>query len=320
MKRYFDTQIIDAQIAADYGIEGYEKLCKKTGEELQKVYNYLFENSLTYQQERDNQLNTNIDEEFFTFIQHVFSICDETPLLETESTIQYPDLYSAKKRKDSEIYNFINAVYHSELPSHETDVVDTDNFKIFHPSFIKKIRVGAGNIVVYNDFMDDRRKMVLERFDNVRDLIFTAGRAVELIDRPLDSKYSNALNVMNYFMRSRSAKYLTGFEGDKQERIAFDNIIYGVRKYARAINDMTVEEFNSLNSSIKAELLDMVDRILGYSLARMNNISLQTLVDGNIMDGSGANLESIGTSYAEVENAFTQASDELKGHPYTIKK
>ena len=321
MKKYIERRLNEAKIAAFYGVDGYEKIGKKNQEELEKVHAYLFDSSnVEYLQDRLSQLDRMVDAEYFDFIKRIYAICLTNPLLETESTLSYPDLCSMKKEKSSDIINFVNMVFSSEYPTLPYNIVDKFNFKIFSPSFIKRIKTGSGTIVVFRDFDTKERIMVLERFNNVRDFIYSAGSAVELLERPINEKYSSALNVMKYFMRSRSAAYMTTIEAQKQERIAFDNIVYGARHYAEALSDMSVEEFNALPVHVKVDILDIVDRVVGYCLAQSNNISLQTLVFGDIMKDSGANLASIGTSYDEVEQTFTKVSDDLKSHAYTLKK
>ena len=72
MKRYFDGKMIDAQIGADYGVEGTEVLGKLALEEMQPIVDYLNGENPEYDADRCKALETKIDKVLFAFIKRVF--------------------------------------------------------------------------------------------------------------------------------------------------------------------------------------------------------------------------------------------------------
>ena len=314
MKYFFNERIKRAQEASlnGFGNEDYN--------ETVAAYNFLTSNKTNFMDEKMSAIDMTVSEEFFVFMQRLFDICSETPLLETESSLEFPDLLTSKRRSDSDIRKFVNTVYGQEVKSDET-YVDDSNFQIFHANFAKRIRFGHGTIAVYRDFTFNKRIMVLERFNTIRDLIYPASYAAELLDRPMNEVYSNKVNVMKNFMKMRATDYIYDPDGEvlKHKRITFDNIVYGARKYSKALNSMTCEEFNHLPVRARTNILDITDRIIGYVLASDPDIKLRTLINSDIMNGSEANLESIGSSLNSIERGLRDASDELKLHSYTLR-
>jgi hypothetical protein len=323
MKRFLDEKINEAKFAKNYGVDGYEVVGKKNLEEMQSVYDLYFNpNQSTFLDDKYIVLDTKIDEDYFAFIQRLLTICANTPLLETEATINYPDLYSTKKMSNDDIYRFVNTVHRTENPSLSDNLVSINNFRIFRSSFFNKIKTNRGKAVVYRNHIDGRKEMLLVRDDTIRDFLSSTGNAVELYQQ-VDDKYSHALNVMKYFMKNRAVSYWQGNEANKQQLIEFDNIVYHSRSYANAINNMTLEEFNALPAAARINILELIDKTLGYALSFNRSINLQTLMKSDIMTGSGANLESIDSSYEEVEGYITNASNKLlerASHEFTRKK
>ena len=233
-----------------------------------------------------------IDSEEKSFIDNVIKLYAQMPLLETESTKEYPTLRSTKSISADDIEQFILDLYQEEI-GHEK--ISKDQIVILTPRR-KPLILDSGKCIVYNGI--DKPRLVMERYFSVRELIIPASDGVKLISEFSQSPYSTSTDIAKAYMEYKAIMNLrdTGLarEASKYLDIAEDQMILKARHYASKTMQM-----DKLSDDYRAQIFNLVNQIIGFNLAQHNNISLGKLATLS-KHNKPFSMSDLNTSYDEL--------------------
>lgn len=236
-----------------------------------------------------------ISDELFAFIKAIIQIYAEMPLLETESTMEYPVLCSTKKLGHNQLRNFYNSLYDKEYGESN---FSEDNTKIVEPSLYRSLTFASGTCYVYHSLQGP--KMVIEREHSIRDLVVPSREGIMMIDEFSNQPYNSLMDVAKYYMEYQALKKLEdtslSTEAKKYSAITIDNQILLARMYKRKLDEGT-----DLSQVDIAKLINYINQVIGYNLARHNHASLSSLTTPTYLTSEGTiNLPEMNSSYQEI--------------------
>lgn len=245
------------------------------------IQNDLFINKKsTYKYTKLINLGTmNPNQELLELIQQLVNIYADMPLLETESSIDYPTLNTIKDKKIDVMLKFWNYVYTSEIPKLEMPLFTFRNVDIIDCSAIKRIFIN-GKCMVYHSFKLQQPKLILKKFYTIKDFINPCGAGILMLPNINCLDYNNTINIMQHYMRAKSLQMYHEFnsrEVDKLNLLINDNLIYE----ARTMKKMLSFGWDNLSLFYKGKILDFTNQIIGMQLSERNDITLEQLLPQN---------------------------------------
>lgn len=197
--------------------------------------------------------DSSVDEEFMNFATELINILSSMPLLETESTIQYPNLRNTKKVSNAQIIEFWNQIFKQETSA--TLFTEHNTFFI-RPSFIKRLYYTGGGFTIYNDYLAGAKTLILHKSDTPRD--FINPYFIQMSDYIKRGNYSN---ILGYYMQGKSIQALPK-DGLDLTYIYYDRLVFKAR-----ILKSYIEQGN-LSAAKRLEIINLADEVIGLILSK----------------------------------------------------
>lgn len=240
----------------------------------------------------------NPNQELLELIQQLIDIYADMPLLETESSIDYPTLKTTKVHTDVMV-NFWNHVYTSEISKMKLPLFTSDNVDIINCSAIKRIFIN-GECMVYHSFKLQKSKLILKKYYTIKDFIIPCETGILMLPNINCLDYNNTINIMQYYMRAKSLQMYHEFnsrEADKLNLLINDNLIYEARTMKKMLN----LGWDNLSLFSKGKILDFTNQIIGMQLSERNDITLEQLLSQNNSNfDKSYSLELLNSSHNEI--------------------
>lgn len=236
---------------------------------------------------------TNPSQELLELIQQLVDIYADMPLLETESSIEYPTLKTIKEDTDI-MLNFWNHVYNSEMPKMKMPLFTANNVNIINSSVIKRI-FSNGECMIYHSFKLQKQKLILKKSYTIKDFVIPCKAGILMLPNINDLDYNNTINIMQYYMQAKSLQLYNEFnsrEADKLNLLINDSLIYEARTMKKILNS----GWDNLSIFYKGKILDFTNQIIGMQLSEKNNIRLEYLLSKKALSCDNSNSEIIENS------------------------
>ncbi len=281
---------------------------KLTCDNLEVIYNYLYgknEQGLEAMELIENG-NFPVSEEFFSFIKEIIKTYSKLPLLETESTIEYPSLNKRKFNK-YEIIEFLNYLYDQEdINANFT----CNDILVFNPSLSRRLTFRSGDCVFYLNSLRNERKLILEKYNSINDLIIPSAKSIQLITGNMDINS----DLCQHFMSSRAImqkEMLHTHSDDKKLTILNnDGLIVSARSlllYLERINlNIDNVKWEDVNTNYKARIIHFINKVVGFALANNPNITLLDLLESKVYGEDEVQLDKLNSSYDEIKDTVKQ--------------
>jgi hypothetical protein len=236
----------------------------------------------------------NIADDFIKFVLAIANEYAKYPLSETESSKKIPYLPTRKYITNEEIITFLNEIYNDELKSKNIIRFNEGNIRIFQNSFLHKKFTKL--CVPYHNYHELYSILILNKYDNVNNLIIPASKAIELLPEIQFRSYDNIINIMTYYMKYRAmAKIRDEYnqvDAINYYRMSFERLIIDARQIILMFRN---KKWNELSNYQQSCVLNFIDNALGAYIADNENISLKDMVNiigenGNIFDMDSFNL------------------------------
>lgn len=215
-------------------------------------------------------------QEFIELVTQLMDIYANMPLLETESSIEYPTLSSYKAKNMNNLLRFWNYVFQNELSTLNMPLFTLKNVEFINCSAIKRIFT-SGKCMVYNSFKLQQPKLILKRFYNIKDFITPCGNGIMMMSNINQINNREIINTLQYYIKSRALQIyqeINSKEAYKLHLINNDNLVYDARILRRLMNS----GWDNLSLFHKGKLLDFVNNIMGTLLSEQDNVTLDSLL------------------------------------------
>lgn len=269
-----------------------KKLIKKTEpnteqyNNLEKSKNYIL--SIINNEKIEKDVSFNIYE-FKDLLYMFINTYSDMKLLDTEFPLDYPMLPSKKIQID-EILKFINLLYYDEIPESYCTTISSNDIKIFSNSVIKSL-IKEGNCVVYKRFYKNETIILLDSYNNIKDLIIPAYKSIDIMPYLyFDDYYSQKKDLISNYLKFRAINKLKNTKYSKEaidyELIIRDSLIIASRAYKKYLNleeEINIEDYN--------QLINYLNTVLALELSKNCNITLAELTNASYLDILKQNTE-----------------------------
>lgn len=241
----------------------------------------------------------NSNQELLGWMQQLVDIYADMPLLETESSIDYPTLKTTKREEIDVMLGFWNRVYMSETSMLKMPLFTFNNVDIIKCPTIKRIFIN-GKCMVYHSFKLQQPKLLLKKYYTIKDFISPCGDGILMLPNISYLNYNNSINMMQHYMKAKSLQMYSKIDSRESNKLTLlinDNLIYEARLMRKMLN----LGWNNLSLFYKGKILDFTNHIIGIQLSEKNNITLDMLLSQN---NSGLEndykLKSLNSSHDEI--------------------
>lgn len=269
-----------------------KKLIKKTEpnteqyNNLEKSKKYIL--SIINNEKIEKDVSFNIYE-FKDLLYMFINAYSDMKLLDTEFPLDYPMLPSKKIQID-EILEFINSLYYDEIPESYCTTISSNDIKIFPNSVIKSL-IKEGNCVVYKKFYKNETIILLDSYNNIKDLIIPAYKSIDIMPYLYyDDYYSQKKDLISNYLKFRAINKLKNTKYSKEaidyELIIRDSLIIASRAYKKYLNleeEINIEDYN--------QLINYLNTVLALELSKNCNITLAELTNASYLDILKQNTE-----------------------------
>lgn len=322
MRKFLLNEIENSKIALEQATESKVKSDGElTCDNLQVIYNYLYgknEQGLESMELIENG-NYPVSDEFFSFIKEIVKTYSKLPLLETECTIEYPTL-SKRSFNKYEILEFLNLLYEQE----DVDInFSLNNILVFNPSLSRRLTFRNGECIFYLNSLKNERKLILEKYNTVRDIIIPSSKGIQLITGNMDINS----DLCQHFMGNRAIMQsdLVQANSSKKKLIMLNNddLVINARSlllYLERINpNIDSIKWEAVNTNYKARIIHFINKVIGTALSYNPNITLSDLLEEKVYGEQDIQLDKLNTSYDDIKETVKEKTYYLE-NSYHIDK
>ena len=248
----------------------------------------------------NNLFNIKIDDNLFNFIMTIVNEYANIPLLEIESSIEYPVL-SKMNISDNYLLYYPNKILKEQGITEL--FLSRENFKIFEISTFNRLKMYE-RAILYNRYYTNESFILLNKYYSVIDLIEPIKTTILLLNY---NNYNNSSHILRYFIEHKALNYLidnNNIDSINYNHIIIDNLVRKARQIKRVCQNI---DRTHLDKTAIKNIIDFIDHVLGLELSRLDITyeELSTLLN-NSNTISLKNLPISESSIIEKANNYTE--------------
>lgn len=247
----------------------------KTIENLETIKNDIFkhhDNSCETELYK-KMINVKLNDQIYSFILFLIELYSSIPQLETETSYKYPII---KKQYISEkyIYEFSNRILKEENFSKPFNFNGKSLIIFKNQSRFKR---NDSRCIVYSRYYTNDIMILLNRYNNIRDLVQPLKKFIEIINYYENISFTNETEIIEYYIYHKAINKLIvhgNKEANKLYMTSIDNMVYNARLLNNKIKD---KDWKHLPAKIIFKLLDFTNHAIALELNSNNEIALNDL-------------------------------------------
>ena len=313
MKKYINNEL-------NYAYEKYElnndDKINKTIEDLNKLKEDVFKlKNYSYDSDTlSNLINIKLNDYIYSFILYLIELYIFIPLLETETSIKYP-IIRKQIISDKYIYDFSYRILESEKFLINFSF-NKNNLKIFenNHSLLKK---SDSRCVIYKKYYANKAIMLLNRYNNITDLVAPLKKFIEVVDFNDNILFSNNSQIFEYYMQHKTIQKLINngnIDAYKLLISTIDSMVYNARLLKKSTEN---KDWKHLTGNIVFKLLDFANHAIAIELVN-NNISINELFNilRNSPNDEYINISKLPIKKDNIENNINNYVNKLTKKQY----
>lgn len=313
MKKYINNELNHAYKLFE---QNNNDEIKRTIDDLNKIKEDVFKaKDCSYESDNlSNLINIKLNNYIYSFILSVIDLYAAIPLLETETSMKYP-IIRKQIISDKYIYDFSNRILEYENFTNNFSF-NKNNLKIFenaHPL----LKRSDSRCLIYKKYYDNNAIILLNRYNNITDLVGPLKKFIELLEFNNNVAFSNNTEIIEYYMQHKTIQKLINngsSEAKKLLIISIDNMVYNARLLKKSVHN---KDWKHLTGKTVFKLLDFINHAIAIELVN-NGISLNELFDylKNCSNNEYINISDLSIEKDSIENNIKIYANKLTKKQY----